>query len=129
MVEGRPAYVHNFVSLEEHHIRADTGVPPLTPGRHDVVFAFSRTADHTGTGRLLVDGTAVGEGTIPQFTPMRFSISGAGLTCGYSDGLPVTREYEAPFAFTGRLLRVIVDVDGEPFVDAEADAQFALARQ
>ncbi len=60
---------------------------------------------------------------------MRFSITGAGLTCGYSDGLPVTREYESPFAFTGRIRRVVIDVDGAPFGDPEADAHFALARQ
>ncbi|HLN43521.1 MAG TPA: arylsulfatase [Acidimicrobiales bacterium] len=129
MVEGRPAYVHNFVSLEEHHIEADADVPPVTPGRHEVAFAFTRTADHAGTGRLLVDGVEVGEGTIPRFTPMRFSISGAGLTCGYSDGVPVSRRYAAPFEFTGRILRVVIDVDGPPFADPEADAHFALARQ
>ncbi len=129
MVEGRPAYVHNFVSLEEHHIQADTDVPPITPGQHEVAFVFTRTADHAGTGRLLVDGVVVGEGTIPRFTPMRFSISGAGLTCGYSDGVPVSRRYAAPFEFTGRILRVVIDVDGPPFADPEADAHFALTRQ
>ncbi|HLM96260.1 MAG TPA: arylsulfatase [Acidimicrobiales bacterium] len=129
MADGRPAYVHNYVSLEEHHLRADADVPPITAGRHVVAFAFTRTADHTGTGRLLIDGVVVGEGTIPRMTPMRFSISGAGLTCGYGDGVPVSRQYAAPFAFTGDIRRVTIDVDGEPFVDAEADAHFALAQQ
>ncbi|HUY64098.1 MAG TPA: hypothetical protein VMV14_06230, partial [Acidimicrobiales bacterium] len=75
------------------------------------------------------DGTLVGEAEIPRMTPMRFSLTGAGLTCGYSDGLPVNRAHRAPFRFTGRLHRVVVEVDGPPFSDPEGDTQFALARQ
>ena len=129
MVGGLPAYVHNFVSLEEHHVGADAGTPPLPPGRHEVAFRFTKTGELRGDGALLVDGEVVGRGPIPRFTPMRFSISGAGLTCGYSDGAPVTRNYRAPFTFTGRIHRVVIEVDGPPFSDPEADAHFALARQ
>jgi len=124
--DGAPAYVHNYVSLEEHHIRSDH---VLRPGHHEVTYVFTKTADHTGVGRLLVDDEVVGEGTIPRFTPMRFSLTGAGLSCGYSDGLPVTRRYRAPFRFTGTIHRVVVEVDGDAFLDPEADVQFALARQ
>ncbi len=126
MTEGRPAYVHNYVSVEEHHIRSDHVV---APGRHEVAFQFTRTSDHRGVGRLLVDGEVVGEGEIPRFTPMRFSLTGAGLTCGYGNGLPVARGQPAPFAFTGTIHRVVVEVDGPPWGDPEADAQFAIARQ
>jgi arylsulfatase len=126
MSEGRLAYAHNYVSLEEHHINADA---VIAAGRHELAFRFRRTADHTGVGQLLVDGAVVGEGTIPRFTPMRFSLTGAGLTCGYGDGLPVTRRYSGTFAFTGTIHRVVVEVDGEGFVDPEADSAFAIARQ
>ncbi|MHB8594096.1 MAG: arylsulfatase, partial [Acidimicrobiales bacterium] len=126
VVDGKPAYVHNYVALEEHHVRSETVLPP---GRHLVAYHFTRTADHVGVGRLLVDGVVVGEGAIPRFTPMRFSLTGAGLTCGYGDGLPVSRSYTAPFRFTGTIHRVVVEVDGPPFSDSEADAHFALARQ
>jgi arylsulfatase A-like enzyme len=129
MDEGRPAYVHNYVSLEEHHIESDPGTPPIGPGRHEVTFVFTKTGTNTGTGRLLVDGDEVGTGTVPRFTPMRFSITGVGLTCGYGDGMPVSRRFRAPFAFTATIRRVVIEVNGEPFVDADADAHFALARQ
>ena len=33
-------------------------------------------------GALLVDGDVVGEGEIADFTPVRYSITGGGLTCG-----------------------------------------------
>ena len=126
---GRPAYVHNFVSLEEHHVRPDPATPALAPGPHTVAFRFTKTGEHRGQGQLLVDGTPVGEGPIPRLVPMRFSLTGAGLTCGYSNGLSVSREYQAPFRCTARIVRVVVEVDGTPFSDPEADAEFALARQ
>ena len=127
--DGRPAYVHNYVGLEEHHVTAGDAVAAMEPGRHRVEFLFTRTADHAGTGRLSLDGETVGEGPIPRFTPIRFSLTGAGLTCGYGDGLPVSRTYPAPFPFTGRVLYAAVDVDGEAFTDPEGEAEAAIAMQ
>src|SRR5207302_1149732 len=126
VADQRLAYVHNFVSLEEHRVRSDLELPA---GRHQLGFQFARTGDHQGTGRLLVDGEVVGEGRIPRFTPIRFSLTGAGLTCGYSDGLPVTREYKPPFRFTGRIIQAVVDVDGPAFTDPEGEARAAIASQ
>jgi arylsulfatase len=126
VADRRLAYVHNYVSLEEHRVGSDV---ELSHGRHHLGFHFDRTGDNEGTGRLLIDGEIVGEGRIPRFTPARFALTGAGLTCGYSDGLPVTREYRAPFRFTGRIIRAVIDVDGPAFIDPEAEARAAIARQ
>lgn len=123
---GRLAYVHNFVALEEHLAESPE---PLGPGRHDVAFHFERTGEHRGIGHLLVDGSETARVEIPRFTLTRFSLTGAGLTCGYSDGLPVTRRYAAPFRFTGGLDDVVVEVDGPPWADPEAEAEHALAVQ
>jgi len=124
--EGRPAYAHNFVSLEEQWVEADTPVPP---GRHEITYRFERTRPHRGVGHLAVDGVEVARVEIPRFTLTKFSVTGAGLTCGYSDGLPVTPRYTAPFRFTGHLESVVVEVDGEPFADPEIEAHEAIARQ
>jgi arylsulfatase A-like enzyme len=126
LTEGRPAYVHNFVSLDEHAMVADDPVPP---GRHQVAFQFERTGEHRGVGHLLVDGTEVSRVVIPQFTLTRFSLTGAGLTCGYGDGLPVTRRYPAPFRFTGRILEAVVEVDGPMWIDPEGEVLDALTSQ
>jgi arylsulfatase len=126
LADGRPAYAHNFVSLEEHHVQAAQTVPP---GRHDVAFRFERTGEHRGVGHLLVDGAEVARLDIPRFTLTRFSLTGAGLTCGFSDGVPVTRRYGAPFPFTGLLEEVVIEVDGPAWVDPEAEAQHALTSQ
>ena len=64
-----------------------------------------------------------------DFTPLRFSLTGAGLTCGYSEGLPVCPEHTAPFRFTGTIHRVVIDVDGEPHVDPDAEAQAGITTQ
>jgi hypothetical protein len=100
----------------------------LAPGRHDLGFRYR--PGEPATGALLVDGEVVGEGPIAQFTWSRFSITGAGLTVGYAAGIsPADADYEGPFRFTGTVERAWIDLDGEPFVDAEAEAEAAIASQ
>jgi len=123
---GRLRYVHNFVAMEEHRIVSDRELPP---GRHVLAFRFARSGEHRGTGSLLVDGEVVGEVAIDQFTPARFSITGAGLTCGRGGEPAVTDDYQGPFAFTGRLHRVVVEVDGVEYRDPEGEARAAIASQ
>ncbi len=123
---GRAGYVHNYVSIEEQHVAADT---PIEAGRHEITYVFSRTGEHSGIGHLLVDGTEVACGEIPHFTPVRFSLTGAGLTCGRGDGLPVSRRWTGTFPWTGMIDHVVVDVDGEPFVDPEGEAEAAITTQ
>jgi hypothetical protein len=60
--------------------------------------------------RLLVDGTEVGSGEVARSTPVRHSIGGAGITCGWEQGPPVGPGYDAPFTFAGTLLEVEVQV-------------------
>jgi hypothetical protein len=71
----------------------------------------------------------VGSGAIPRFTPARFSLTGAGVTCGYSNGLPVAPGIVPPFHFTGVLHRVEVSVDGDPFLDVVGEVRAAMTSQ
>ena len=71
----------------------------------------------------------VGECAIDQFTPTRFSITGAGLTCGHGLEPAVTDDYQAPFRFTGRLHRVVVEVEGAEYRDPEGEARTAILTQ
>jgi arylsulfatase len=124
--DGRLRYVHNFVGLEEHRVGADVA---LAPGRRVLEMRFTKTGEHRGTVALLVDGAVVGRGDVPRFTTTRFSITGAGLTCGRGSGLAVTDDYHGAFPFTGRVVRVVIDVDGAPFQDAEGEAAVAIGTQ
>jgi arylsulfatase len=123
---GRLTYVHNLGSQELTYIRSTEVV---APGPHRLGFRFTRAEDDQGRGALLIDDRVVGEGDIVRFTPIRFSATGAGLTCGYSNGLPVSDEFEGPFRFSGVLKSVTVTVEGAPDFDAEGEARHAIASQ
>ena len=126
--DGRLQYVHNFMARSEDHLAA---ADVLTPGRHSV--AFSYRCDEAwggGHGSLLVDGTVVAEGAIERFTPMRFSITGAGMSVGYDSASPVTRRYRGPFEYEGTLHRVVIETEPEAAIaDYGALADSALRRQ
>ncbi len=127
VLDGRLHYVHNLAGSQLHQVEATRR---LEQGRHTVSFRFDKTGEHRGMGTLLVDGVEVGRGEIPRFTPNRFTLTGAGLTCGYSGELPVTDLYRPPFAFDGTIHGgVVVEVDGPEFVDPEAEAEIAITTQ
>jgi hypothetical protein len=119
-------YTHNLVGVERHDVTSDVVVPA---GTHELSFRFTPTGEHRGVGSLLIDGAVVGEGEIPRFTPARFSLTGAGVTCGYSGGLPVTDAIVPPFTFSGLIHRVTVSLDGEAFVDRDGEARAAILSQ
>jgi arylsulfatase len=123
---GRLHYVHNYLALRETVL---SGPAELTPGPHTLGFAFTRTGEHRGVGTLLVDDEPVASGALEHFVPVRFTLLGAGLSCGRDAGLPVASSYDDEFAFSGTLHRVVVEVDGEPYVDAEEEAAAAIAQQ
>jgi hypothetical protein len=102
---------------------------PIGPGEHTVAMAFTTNGDFSGTARLLLDGEVVGEGAIDMTTPVRYSITGAGLTCGWEQGPPVATGYRTPFDFTGRLGPVTVDVEGVAHEDLVATFASIMAEQ
>ena len=61
-----------------------------------------------------------------RVTPIRFSLTGAGLWCGRGGNLAVCDDYTGPFPWTGALQRVVVEVEGPPHVDAAGAAEVAL---
>jgi arylsulfatase len=124
--DGRLHYVHNFVALREDRLVSSA---PLTPGEHTLAFRFTKTGEHKGTGALLIDGAVDAEIEIDPFTRTRFSITGDGLSCGYHAGLPVCRDYRSPFRYTGRLHRVVIEVDGPAFADPRAEAELSITSQ
>ncbi|HKY13559.1 MAG TPA: arylsulfatase [Microthrixaceae bacterium] len=126
--DGHVTYVHNYVALEWSQVR---DANRLRVGRHELRVRFDRdpATPMGGTLTLVVDGEERDRAAVPRFTPTRWSITGDGLTVGYSASLPVTRDYRSPHRFTGRIGSVTVDVAGEPRPDAMAEARQALRRQ
>ncbi|MCU1430411.1 MAG: sulfatase family protein [Actinomycetia bacterium] len=124
--EGRLRYVHNLAGRERNRVAADAVIPPGT--RH-VGMRFEKTAEFAGHATLLIDDEPVGDGDIPFFTPVRFSITGAGLSIGYEVGPPISDEYEVPFPWNAGLTRVVVEVAGTPHRDPEAEYQAIMSEQ
>ncbi|WP_158059214.1 arylsulfatase [Halorussus halophilus] len=128
-------YVHNYVGVEEYQVSADEEIPDNatelrmefeTTGEPDVANGKGASA----TVRLYYDDEQVGEGDVPVTTPITVGLTG-GLSCGYDAVNAVSEEYRdrAPFAFTGDLTRVTVDVSGEPFVHPETAMDRIMARE
>jgi arylsulfatase len=126
LIGGRLRYVHNLYGASRDVVDSEGVLPP---GEHRVAFVFSKTAEFTGRGELLVDGQIVGSGDIPHFTPMTFSYTGGGLTCGYEVGPAIGDGYEAPFRANVDLDPVVVDVSGAPHRDPEAEYDAIMSEQ
>jgi arylsulfatase len=123
---GRLRYVNNYLGKARHVVASDA---PLAPGPHQLAFSFTTAGGFRGTGRLLVDGELVGEAEIPEVTPVRYSITGGGITCGWEQGPPVGDDYDTPFRFTGTVRRVVVEVDGPPRRDEDAEVEAIMSEQ
>jgi arylsulfatase A-like enzyme len=99
--------------------------------RGELRHQFAQAMPTTGTLSLFINDEKVGEGRILT-QPGNFSLVGEGLNVGKDPGEPVTADYPgtSPFAFTGgRIVKAIVDVSGEPFIDLEKEAVAMMARE
>jgi arylsulfatase len=128
--ENRLKYTYNFLDRWRENIAS---ADQLSPGSHRFAFSFEKTGSEFfgagGTMRLYVDGNEVAQGELKQTAPFVFGLFEA-LQCGRQVGSAVSNDYVSPFAFTGQLHRVIVDVSGhEPPRDLEQEAQIEMARQ
>ena len=126
ILDGRIRYVHNLYGKERHVVRADR---PVTPGEHHIEYVFTKDAGLGGTGVLTYDGSEVGQGEIPRFTPSGFNGLGVGLTCGYEWGPAVGAGYTAPFPFGGTILLALVETRGPVVRDPLAEIEAILAQQ
>ena len=83
VLDGRLRYAHNYVGKSCGVVESDE---VITPGPHQLTLSFFSAGDLKATAKLLVDGQVVGEGAIEHLTPVRHSITGGGITCGWEQG-------------------------------------------
>jgi arylsulfatase len=109
--DGRPTFVYNYLAMERYTTAATT---PLPKGKVQlkVDFTYSGRAGELGksaTVTMTVNGDKVAEGQLPKTIPVQMSI-GEGLDVGEDIGSAVDFTYKPPFAFTGRIEKVTIDL-------------------
>jgi hypothetical protein len=130
-------YVHNYVGAAEYHVESSAQVPE---GPCELRFEFDPTGQPdlakgrgvAGRAQLYINSKLVGQADIPVTVPLLLALGG-GLVCGRNPGSPVSELYRPPFAFTGKLVKVTVDVSGKMIQDTEEEmrafAKAQMARQ
>ncbi|HZF14598.1 MAG TPA: arylsulfatase [Steroidobacteraceae bacterium] len=121
--DGKPTFCYNFLGLQQYRISAPKALPA---GKATVRMNFDYDGGGVGKGglsTLLVNGEKAASGRIERTQGMVFSADEtAGV--GMDDATPVTTDYkERDNSFTGKILKVTVDV--QPIgaaVKADADA-------
>ena len=118
-------YVHNLAGWRVYRVEAPIGA--LAPGDHDLAVALRRrrgsscSVDGDG-GRQRRDRA---DGVEPVLAHRRRAHRGLVAPASRRP----THDYRGPFAFTGTLDRVEIDVDGEAEVDPVAEANDVIAMQ
>lgn len=131
--DGKLRYSYNYVGRNLYHVVSVEEVPK---GRHQLRFEFEVTGTPDiangkgapGNGQLYCDGRLVAQGSIELTNPLTIGLL-SSIVCGADTGAPVTSGYKPPFAFTGAIHSVTVDVSGELIRDTEAEVRMILARQ
>jgi arylsulfatase len=130
--EKKLHYIHNYLGLEEYKVTSTVDVPE---GSVTLRYEFEPTGKPDprngkgapGRGQLYVNGELVGTAEFSTTVPILFGIE--GLSCGYDFGEAVSHEYHAPFAFTGTIHKVTVDLSGELIEDDESTMRRLIAQQ
>ena len=117
--------VVDYNSFDDHTIvESEIEVPAgdCTLGVH-----LARDSRTTGWAEVSIDGEVCGRGTIGFYMRM---VSSVGSSVGMDHGSAVSARYEAPFAFTGTLHEVTIQLpQRRSDADAAAAARTEMSRQ
>jgi arylsulfatase A-like enzyme len=107
---GKPIYTYNFLGLQRFNVAAAQAVPA---GKAKIRFEFAYDGGGLGkggVGTMYVNDRKVAEGRIERTQPLIFSPDEAA-DVGVDADTPVTEDYtSAASAFTGKILKVTIDV-------------------
>jgi arylsulfatase len=133
VADGTLHYVHNHLGLDRFTVSATTPLPVgdvvarmelVTTGGPDFFKGHGSPAEV----RLFVDGEQVGFGELPHTVPNLFGV--IGMSCGYAAYDTVDPDaYLAPFAYTGEIHDVVLDITGESLVHPGAEMTRLMVEQ
>ena len=119
VADGHLVYDHNYFTAHTV-VRSEAPVPA---GRSTLSVDFDRVRRGPAKVRLLVNGEAVGEGTVPEVSVM---ISSIGMDVGRNPS-GVSDAYEPPFAFGGTIHELTIATDRAIPADDERAAEIRTA--
>ena len=120
ILNGKPVFSYNMLMLLTARWASD--LPPLTPGKHTIVFDFTYHGPGIakgGTGVLSVDGKVAHTLSVPKTVPFlmpadeTFDI-GVDTRTGVND-----LDYQIPFRFNGRIDKLSFDLGPSQLAAAE----------
>jgi arylsulfatase len=122
LLKGKPVFTHNLVDFARFRWEGKEAIPP---GMHTVEFDFTYDGPGLGkggTGVLKVDGTEVANRKVPHTTPFIFQWDET-FDVGSDTGTPVDdKDYQCPFAFTGKLNKLTVKIGPSQMLPEEKKA-------
>jgi arylsulfatase A-like enzyme len=133
MKDGRLHWEHNYYNEVHYRVSSTESVPP---GHHVLSAEVKVDKEGTvGTGgkvTLRLGKKTIGEGRFEKQIFGYFSAN-ESFDVGCDTCSPVSDLYESPFAFSGKILRVVVDVSEASFAELAAQhevrARIAMATQ
>ncbi len=133
MRDSRLHYAHNYAGRDLLEVSSSE---TISTGHRTLRYEFEPTGPPDfkigkgtpGRAQLYVDGKLVANADFPHTTPLFFELE--GLNVGIDEGSPVINGgYPSPFAFTGTIHSVTIDVSGDMIADDEATLNMLMARQ
>lgn len=121
--DGKPTYCYNFLGLSEYKVSAPDALPP---GKATIRMEFAYDGGGMGKGgtvTILVNGTKMASGRVERTEPTGFSFDEtAGV--GIDESTPVSTDYkEGDNAFTGKIDKVVIEVQPMSTGDADKEKQ------
>jgi arylsulfatase A-like enzyme len=107
--DGKPVFVYNFLGADRPTFAAKSALPK---GRTKLAVDFKYDGGGMGKGgkiTMTANGKTIAEGRLGRTIPIQFSL-GEGLDVGMDVGSPVDFTYKLPFAFTGKIEKVKIDL-------------------
>jgi arylsulfatase A-like enzyme len=128
---GITVFVHDdrlvvdYNAFDDHTVIESSVPVPL--GDSELTARFRRGDGATGSVEVLVDGAEGGRAEIGLFMRM---ISSVGASVGYDHGSAVSRRYSSPFAFSGQLHELVIELVARSAPGTlEAQARTEMSRQ
>mgnify|MGYP000165094174 CR=1 FL=1 len=106
---GKVNFTYNFLGTERFEFSSKA---PVGKGKHTLVVDFVYDGDGIGKGGTITisdNGTKIGGGRLEKTIPAQMSL-GEGLDIGMDVGSAVDFSYKLPFAFTGKVEKVTVEL-------------------